>query len=158
MLEKLRDFFEYGPLMSAAQIKADKERIARAKKRAADRARRRREELIHADQSIGRVDRYVFGVTAEDVVRNRHRYRRQLRQDFRRDHEDEILHAMFDYQGHYKTLRRHPDDRTEDWMYDDEELDARAWRNAERKVFRRYRDEYTPDFDQDPDADLERYD
>lgn len=125
----LRDFFEYGPLGAddVALLKARADKRARARARA---AALRAARVAEAESELGLVDR-LFGVTGEDVVRNRDRRAAAERRALREAWRDEHLHEL---EAEYARARR-----SFRWWDDPDDAHRQAKRRAYSVVRSRYR-------------------
>lgn len=138
---RLRDFFEYGPLVSAARIEEIKRNEIKRREMFARRAEKRRRALAEADSTITGFERIVLGVTPEQILRNRNRVRRELRESFDEDFSDEIAERAG------IIAKRMVAKGSDDYGYD--ETFSKAYRAARRQVWRENKDDYTADFDID---------
>lgn len=133
IFSRLVGFSQYGTL-NEAYIKAYNANHKKKQELRRKRAKARAEAVATAEKQLGMVDRYVFGITGDDVVRNQDRAlrdaMREMRDDFRAEYDDEI-HEQMRYIARQQKW----------WKYSDD-LDLAIYRKAEREVWRDHSDEY----------------
>lgn len=133
---RVLDFYDYGPLPAAAI--QDIKRREKKKREAAQRRRERYEQAYReANATITGFERYVLGVTPEDILRNRRKRdriaRAQMRADFLEDYADEIA-SQTTYITKQATKGK--------WWNYTPQMQTAIRRKVEREVWAEVRDEF----------------
>jgi hypothetical protein len=129
--------YERGKAINLAN--AEKRRVAALRRR-----ERHRLAVAEAQAELSRVDRYVFGIDGETIVRNRRRVEREeyaeMRAEFRAEYEDEIADELAEVLAGRSWWGGGPT--------------SRERRAAESRVWRRHGAEFRGEYDDDQEDEL----